>query len=81
MTAAENTTNSVLMLILVYHIRGDEMSETKVANSEASADDSSDGTVEESSEGISQPVSIYTGPKALADAKIALGKWLDEHGL
>jgi hypothetical protein len=35
--------------------------------------------VNEGSEGVSQPVSIYTGPKTIADAKIALGKWLESH--
>jgi hypothetical protein len=30
---------------------------------------------------VSQSVSVYTGPKKIADAKVALGEWLEEHGL
>ncbi|WP_435348655.1 hypothetical protein [Haloarchaeobius sp. HRN-SO-5] len=31
-------------------------------------------------ETVSRPVTVYTGPKAIADAKVALGEWLEEHG-
>lgn len=27
---------------------------------------------------VSRPVVVYTGPKSIADAKIAFGKWLEE---
>ncbi|WP_255565277.1 hypothetical protein [Haloferax sp. Atlit-4N] len=30
---------------------------------------------------VSQSVSIYTGPKKIADAKIDLGEWLEENGI
>jgi hypothetical protein len=30
---------------------------------------------------VSQSVSVYTGPKKIADSKVALGEWLEEHGL
>lgn len=30
---------------------------------------------------VSQPISVYTGPKHLADAKVALGEWLEKRGL
>jgi hypothetical protein len=31
-------------------------------------------------EEVSQPGSVYTGPKVIADAKVVLGEWLEERG-
>jgi hypothetical protein len=65
---ATNATAGVLTLITI-HLEGrNEMSDTGKRPD-----------VNEGSEGVSQPVSIYTGPKTIADAKIALGKWLESH--
>jgi hypothetical protein len=32
---------------------------------------------DDTSDGVSQPVTVYTGSKIVADAKIRLGRWLE----
>ncbi len=36
---------------------------------------------EQEENGYVRPITVYTGPKTLADAKLALGEWLEEHGV
>lgn len=54
------------ILILSQWLPSGEMSETQ--------------STEQSTE-ATKPVSVYTGPKKIADAKVALGEWLEKHGL
>lgn len=58
-------TSNALMLIILRAQSRDEMAEAESADR---------------SEEVSQPISIYTGPKVIADAKVAFGEWLEEHG-
>lgn len=59
---AESTTNALTLMILQAE-SSDTMSEREPVDRE---------------DEVSRPVSVYTGPKSIADAKVALGKWLEE---
>lgn len=62
--ATGTATSSTLAFILLPLQSSNEMSERERADDES----------------VSRPIYVYTGPKAIADAKVAFGEWLEEHG-